>query len=44
MARNTNKGKGVGGIQKPTRRKRKEMIFASYMNRKTDFERKNKNS
>jgi hypothetical protein len=44
MARNTNKGKGVGGIQNPTQRKRKEMLFRDYMNRKMDFERKNKNS
>ena len=44
MARNTNQGKGVGGIQKPTRRKKKEMIFRDYMNRKMDFLRKNKRS
>jgi len=44
MARNTNKGKGSGGIQKPTRRKMKEILFKQYMDRKNDHERKNKNS
>jgi hypothetical protein len=44
MARNTNQGKGVGGIQKPTRRKKKEIIYRDYMNRKTDHERKSKSS
>lgn len=44
MARNTNKGKGVGGIQRPTARKKKEMIFRDYMNRKMDHQRKNKSS
>lgn len=44
MAKNTNKGKGVGGIQRPTARKKKEMIFQDYINRKKDYERKNKSS
>ena len=44
MARNTNKGKGVGGIQRPTARKKKEMIFRDYNNRKMDHQRKNKSS
>jgi len=37
MARNTNKGKGVGGIQKISMRKRKEQIMQKKANRKRDY-------
>jgi hypothetical protein len=37
MARNTNKGKGVGGIQKISMRKRKEEIMRKKANRKRDY-------
>jgi hypothetical protein len=40
MARNRNKGKGVGGIQTISNRKKKEKIYISYMNRKKDLENK----
>lgn len=41
MARVTNKKKI---FNKPTRRRQKDILFRDYMNRKTDHERKNKNS
>lgn len=41
MARNTNKGKGVGGIQKPSMRKKKELILQKTANRKRDHLNKN---
>ena len=44
MGRNTNQGKGVGGIQKPNMRKRKELLRIKENNRKRDFENKNKSS
>lgn len=40
MAKNTNQGKGVGGIQKPNMRKRKELIRQKEANRKRDYENK----
>ena len=44
MARNTNKGKGVGGIQKLSMRKKKDAIFKKQTNRKRDYSNKLKNS
>lgn len=40
MARNTNQGKGVGGIQKPNMRKKKELMRIKDNNRKRDYENK----
>lgn len=40
MARNTNKGKGVGGIQKPNMRRKKQLIAIKENNRKRDQENK----
>lgn len=44
MARNTNQGKGVGGIQKPNMRKKKELLRIKENNRKRDYENKLKSS
>jgi hypothetical protein len=44
MARNTNQGKGVGGIQKPNMRKKKELFRQKDANRKRDLDNKNKSS
>jgi len=42
MARNTNQGKGVGGIQKPNMRKKKELLRIKKNNRRKNYENKNK--
>lgn len=44
MGRNSNQGKGVGGIQKPNMRKKKELIRIKENNRKRDYENKLKSS
>jgi len=44
MARNRNQGKGVGGIQKPNMRKKKDLIRLKEANRKRDMNNKNKSS
>jgi hypothetical protein len=44
MGRNTNQGKGVGGIQQPNMRKKKELIRMKEANRKRDLDNKNKSS
>lgn len=40
MARVNKKGKGKGGIEPPSLRKRKEQIALKTLHRKTDLERK----
>lgn len=44
MGRNSNQGKGVGGIQKPNMRKKKELLRIKENNRKRDYENKLKSS
>ena len=44
MGKNSNKGKGVGGIQKPNMRKKKELLRIKENDRKTDQTNKNKSS
>jgi hypothetical protein len=44
MGKNSNQGKGVGGIQKPNMRKKKELLRIKENDRKTDQTNKNKSS
>ena len=44
MGKNSNQGKGVGGIQKPNMRRKKDLIRLKEANRKRDMDNKNKRS
>ena len=44
MGKNSNQGKGVGGIQKPNMRRKKDLIRLKEQNRKRDMDNKTKSS